>query len=161
MSLRGISTAQILETLAEPIDVRTSKSGKSYAKALVEVRSGQKSGTGKWEENVTILPVMLFGRSAEIADQYLKVSDAVYLICKVQGEAFKRSDGAKRYGLSLIVDNLHLLPSNHLVASEGTERKATPAGPRDTAAKNPKTRQPQPRREPMLNEFGEPDDIPF
>jgi single-strand DNA-binding protein len=98
---------------------------------------------GRKEETVFV-DVTVWGRTAEVAGQYLTKGRPVFIEGRLQTETWEK-DGQKRSRLKVVCENLQLLSR-----PESGER---PAAPRPAA--RPQAREP----EPDINV--EPNDIPF
>jgi single-stranded DNA-binding protein len=116
--MNGFVYCRILGTLAEPLTKRETKNGKLWVKGLIEVRGYRRSADGAaGQEETTAITVNLFGKTAQVALDFLKVGDPVCFQLRVAGTEFKSNDGAIRRGVTLTVDTMHLLPNDR--RSEG------------------------------------------
>lgn len=105
--------------------------------------------SGQKQQETQFHNIVLFGRLAEIASQYLKKGSLVFLEGRIRTRNWEDSSGNKRYRTEIIIQRLQLPPK-----STG---KATPPPP------------PQPEKEtkeeeiPIIEEGGEIDvkNIPF
>ncbi len=111
----------------------------------------QKNSDGGSEERTHFVPVMVFGRTAEIFLKHVHKGDMVHLVGRLDSNEYTTSSGEKRLLLSFIVEQLHLLPN------ERAKPQAKPQ-PKAPAEKPPED---NPRRKPDLNEYDEPNKIPF
>lgn len=76
--------------------------------------------TGERKERTTWVQAKCFGRTAEIATEYLRKGSPVMIEGKLQNEEWEdKKTGEKRYGMSVRVDRLVLMGSR----GEGGERR--------------------------------------
>ena len=68
-----------------------------------------KSQTGEQKEEVLFVDITFFGRSAEIANQYLKKGSKVLVDGRLKLDQWTAQDGSKRSKHSVAVENLQML----------------------------------------------------
>jgi single-stranded DNA-binding protein len=113
--MTGSSNLLLLGTVASAPEELTTRNGKLWVKLLIEVKSWRRASDGEpAQEEVTLLPVNLFSKIAEIARDHLKVGDPVAVTARISGTEFKSADGKTRRGVNLTADQLHLIPSRKL-----------------------------------------------
>lgn len=111
---------------------------------------------GERREEVTFVDVTVWGRQAEVAQQYLTKGRGVFIEGRLQLDTWDdKQSGQKRSKLRVVCENLQLL-SDRGGNGAGQEESRRPAASGKRAAPAPR---PQPVREPDLD--AEPDDIPF
>jgi single-strand DNA-binding protein len=107
---------------------------------------------GERREEVTYVDVTVWGRQAEVAQQYPTKGRGVFIEGRLQLDSWDdKQTGQKRSKLRVVCENLQLLGSGRQEGASDAPRAQAPAG-------KPKT-QPAPPRDPDLDV--EPDDIPF
>ena len=108
--MTGISQLILLGTVAE-IEQSTTKNGKPWLKLLLEVKRYRAASDTGGQDEVTLVPVNLFSKIADTANEYLRVGDAVAITGRVSGTEFTdRQTGKVKRGVTLTADLLHLLP---------------------------------------------------
>jgi single-stranded DNA-binding protein len=108
--MTGISQLVLLGTVAE-IEHSTTKSGKPWLKLLLEIKRYRQTRDAAGQDEVTLVPVNLFSKIADTANEYLRVGDAVAITAHVSGTEYTdRQTGKVRRGVTLTADLLHLLP---------------------------------------------------
>ncbi|MBW0000080.1 MAG: single-stranded DNA-binding protein [Verrucomicrobia bacterium] len=119
---------------------------------------------GERREEVTFVDVTLWGRQAEVAQQYLTKGRGVFIEGRLQLDTWDdKQTGQKRSKLKVVGENMQMLPGRGAnVPGEG-EQGDHPAGggnpPSAPARRSSPAPRPQPARDPDLD--AEPDDIPF
>jgi single-strand DNA-binding protein len=112
--------------------------------ACTEVWKGR---DGTKHEHTEWIRAKLFGRAAEIAQQYLAKGSLVTIEGKVRTEKWQASDGSDRYSQWIYVDELHMHGGNPHEATK-PEHQGRPKQADDTNAA------------PVDSQFND-DDIPF
>jgi len=103
----------ILGRITRDIDLRYTKSGTAVAKtAIASSYKFKDKTTGEQKEETMFIDVNFFGRGAEIANQYVKKGDLVFLIGRLTLNQWVGSDGSKRQKHEVIVEELKLLPKS-------------------------------------------------
>ena len=85
--------------------------------------------TGEQKEQVEWHRVVIFGRLAEIAEQYLKKGSKIFVEGKLQTRDWEDSDGKKRYTTEVIAREMTMLDSRG--DSDGTSQANSPAPKQD------------------------------
>ena len=137
----------MLGNLTRDIELRYLPSGSAIAKSAIATSYKYKSSTGEQKDEVCFLDFNIFGRSAEVANQYLRKGSKVLLEGRLIFEQWTDSHGATRSKHSLRVDTLKMLDSKNESISLNKEEKEN---------------QIQTKKEIDLNEIPEDiDEIPF
>ena len=97
--------------LTRDIELRYLPSGSAIAKSAVATSFKYKSSTGESKDEVCFLDFNIFGRSAEIANQYLRKGSKVLLEGRLVFEQWTAQDGSTRSRHSLRVDTMKMLDS--------------------------------------------------
>lgn len=97
--------------LTRDIELRYLPSGSAIAKSAVATSFKYKSSIGESKDEVCFLDFNIFGRSAEIANQYLKKGSKVLLEGRLVFEQWTAQDGSTRSRHSLRVDTMKMLDS--------------------------------------------------
>lgn len=95
--------------LTRDIELRYLPSGSAIAKSAIATSYKYKSATGEQKDEVCFLDFNIFGRSAEIANQYLKKGSKVLLEGRLVLEQWTGTDGQNRTKHSLRVDTMKML----------------------------------------------------
>ncbi|MBV8901832.1 MAG: single-stranded DNA-binding protein [Verrucomicrobia bacterium] len=121
---------------------------------------------GERREEVTYVDVTLWGRQAEIAQQYLTKGRGVFIEGRLQLDTWDdKQTGQKRSKLRVVGENMQMLPGRGAPVPAAEGEHAEPPTGGSAGANPPSARRsgpaprPQPARDPDLD--AEPDDIPF
>lgn len=97
--------------LTRDIELRYLPSGAAIAKSAIATSYKYKSATGEQKEEICFLDFNMFGKSAEIASQYLKKGSKVLLTGRLIFEQWTAQDGSNRSKHALRVDEMKMLDS--------------------------------------------------
>ena len=103
--------------LTRDIEIKYLPSGTAVSKSAIATSYKYKSQSGEQKEEVCFLDISFFGRSAEIANQYLRKGSKVLLEGRLVFEQWTAQDGTTRSRHSLRVEEMKMLDSKS--SSEG------------------------------------------
>ena len=124
--------------LTRDIELRYLPSGSAIAKSAVATSYKYKSSTGEQKDEVCFLDFNIFGRSAEVANQYLKKGSKVLLEGRLVFEQWTAQDGTNRSKHSLRVDTLKMLDSKGNVEENQTPMYNQEEPPMNHSVRPPK-----------------------
>jgi len=108
-------------------------------------QSGQKQEKTEWHN------IVVFGKLAEIAQQYLKKGSQVYIEGKLETRKWRdKTTGADRYSTEIKMDEMKMLGG-----------RPDGAGSNDSGQQSAPQQQQQQAAKPFSNGFEETDDVPF
>ncbi|SFV61864.1 Single-stranded DNA-binding protein [hydrothermal vent metagenome] len=99
----------LMGNLTRDIEIRYSQSGSAIGNTGIAVNRKWKSATGEQKEEVMFVDLTLFGRTAEIANQYLRKGRQVLIDGRLSLDQWTAQDGTKRSKHSVIVENLQMI----------------------------------------------------
>ena len=105
--------------LTRDIEIRYTQSGAAIGNTAIATSRKFKSQTGEQKEEVLFVDITFFGRTAEIANQYLRKGSKVLVDGRLKLDQWTAQDGSKRSKHSVTVENLTMM---------GSKDDATPAG---------------------------------
>ncbi|WP_121627241.1 single-stranded DNA-binding protein [Poseidonibacter antarcticus] len=97
--------------LTRDIELRYLPSGAAIAKSAIATSYKFKSASGEQKDEVCFLDFNMFGRSAEVANQYLRKGSKVLLEGRLVFEQWTAQDGTNRNRHSLRVETMKMLDS--------------------------------------------------
>lgn len=104
MATRGVNKVIIVGNLGQDPEVRYMPSGGAVANITVATsESWNDKGTGEKKEQTEWHRIVLFGKLAEIAGEYLKKGSQVYIEGKLQTRKWTDKDGVERYTTEVVV----------------------------------------------------------
>lgn len=107
---RGVNKVILVGTLGADPETRYPPSGSPVCNIRLATNEAWKDKTtGELQERTEWHRVTLFGRTAEIASEYLRKGKQVYIEGKLRTEKYADKDGVERYSTTVIGDELQLL----------------------------------------------------
>lgn len=98
----------LMGNVTRDLEVRVTPSGTSVTEIGLAVNDKRKTASGEWVEDVTFVDCTLFGRTAEIAGEYLSKGSPVFLEGRLKLDTWEK-DGQKRSKLHVICDRMQLI----------------------------------------------------
>lgn len=89
---------------------------------------------GEQTEEVSFIDCTSYGRTAEIARDYLKKGRPVFLEGRLHQDRWETNEGDKRSKLKVVVERLVLMPRRAEEAAEAAEAETEPAPPEEPSA---------------------------
>lgn len=151
--------------LTRDIEIRYTQGGAAIGSTGIAVSRKFKSQTGEMKEETTFVDLTFFGRTAEIANQYLHKGSKVLVDGRLKLDQWTAQDGTKRSKHSVIVENLQMIGSrDDAQTNSGYNSQETEEfydAPMPSATRKPQV---APRQEPISSipeiDISE-DEIPF
>jgi single-strand DNA-binding protein len=106
---RGVNKAIIVGTLGQDPDVKHTASGNPVVNISVATNESWKDKTtGQQVEKTEWHRIVIFGKLAEIAAQYLKKGSQVYFEGKIQTRTWDK-EGVKMYTTEIVANEMQML----------------------------------------------------
>ena len=112
--------------LTRDIEVRYTQSGAAIGNTAIATTRKFKSQTGEQKEEVLFVDITFFGRTAEVANQYLRKGSKILVDGRLKLDQWTAQDGSKRSKHSVTVESMTMLGSKG--ENEGGGYNAAPAG---------------------------------
>jgi single-strand DNA-binding protein len=159
--MANLNRILLIGNLTRDPEVRCTPKGTAVADIGIAVTRVYSGADGEKKEEVTFVDVTLWGRQAEVAQEYLSKGRQVFVEGRLQLDTWDdKQTGQKRSRLRVVAETMQMLGAK---PDQQQNRPATQKQPSQ-----------QRRTEPVpsaatasvsnpvgSNEFGEPDDIPF
>jgi single-strand DNA-binding protein len=102
---RGINKVILIGNLGNAPEIRATGSGTLIANLSVATSESWKDrNTGQQQERTEWHRVVVFGKLAEVAQQYLHKGSKVYIEGKLQTRKWQGQDGQDRYTTEIVID---------------------------------------------------------
>ena len=115
-----LNMAQIIGHLGRDPEVRYTPDGAAVANLAVATNETWKDKSGEKQERTEWHRVVLFGKVAEIAAEYLKKGSLVYLQGRLQSRKWQADDGQDRYTTEIVAERMKMLGGKGERAHDGT-----------------------------------------
>jgi len=101
----------IVGNLTRDIELRYLPSGTAVGGCGIASTRKFKGGDGSQKEEVLFVDITFFGRTAEIANQYLKKGSKILVEGRLKLDSWTDQNGGKRSKHSVVVENMTMLDS--------------------------------------------------
>lgn len=158
MATRGVNKVILIGNLGADPEVRYTPSGEAVATLRIATSETWKDKqTGQTQERTEWHRVVLFGKLAEIAGEYLRKGRQVYIEGALRTRKWQGQDGQDRYTTEIVAREMQLIGGR----GEGTALdQGAPAYPEASAPPQSKLSSASKSTSQPLDDF-EDDDIPF
>lgn len=115
----------LVGNLSRDVEVRFSQSGTTISKTALATNRKFKDQQGQSKEEVMFIDITFFGRTAEIAQQYLRRGSKVLIEGRLQFDQWVDQNNQKRSKHSVVVESMQMLGSKE----QGDVASSTPKSP--------------------------------
>jgi single-strand DNA-binding protein len=112
----------LLGNLTRDPELRYIPSGTAVTEIGLAVNDRRKGANGEWIEETTFVDVTLWGRTAEVATEYLSKGSQVLIEGRLKLDSWQDKEGQKRSKLRVVGDQMRML------GSKGQKGGGKPAG---------------------------------
>ncbi len=116
----------LVGNLTRDIELRYSQGGMGIAKTAIAT-SRKFTSNGEKKEEVCFVDITFFGRSAEVANQYLRKGSKILVEGRLQFEQWVDQNGQKRSKHSVIVETMQMLDSKGDAMGGASQGYSAPA----------------------------------
>ena len=115
----------LLGNLTRDVEIRYIPSGMAVTDIGLAVNDRRKNQSGEWTEETTFVDVTLWGRTAEVAGEYLSKGSPILIEGRLKLESWE-TEGQKRSKLKVVGERMQMVGgrSGSNVADEGASRRA-------------------------------------
>ena len=99
----------LLGNLTRDVELKYTQGGLAVTDVTLAVNDRRKSQSGEWIEETTFVDVTLWGRTAEVAGEYLSKGSPAFIEGRLKLDQWE-TDGQKRSKLRVVGERLQLLP---------------------------------------------------
>ena len=143
----------LMGNLTRDLELRYTPGGTAVADMGLAVNDRRKNAQGEWVEETTFVDVTLWGRTAEVANEYLTKGSPVLIDGRLKLDSWENNEGQKRSKLKVVCEKMQLIGG----------RGGGGGGPRQSSQDDSQFSQPQHSDETHMPaaQAGPSDDIPF
>ena len=116
----------LLGNLSKDIELKYTPAGTAIAKTAIATNRRFKTQSGEQKEEVCFIDITLFGRSAEVANQYLGKGKQVLIEGRLVLEQWTDSNGNKRSKHSVQVESMQMLGGKDSANNAQTTPQSAP-----------------------------------
>ncbi len=99
----------LVGNLTRDPEVRYIPSGTAVADIGLAVNDRRKNANGEWVEETTFVDVTLWGRTAEVASEYLSKGSPILVEGRLKLDTWEGNDGQKRSKMRVVCERMQML----------------------------------------------------
>ena len=154
--MANLNKVMLIGNLTRDPELRYTPSGKAVADISLAINRVWNNEQGQKQEDTIFVDVTLWGRQAELAQQYLSKGRCAYIEGRLQMDTWDdKETGKKRSKLKVVGDQLQFMPDGK--GGSGGSPPPSQGGPQ---ASQQRSAPPHGATAAPANEFQEEDDIP-
>lgn len=150
----------LVGNLTRDPELRYLQSGMAVTDIGLAVNDRRKTPNGEWVEETTFVDVTLWGRTAEVASEYLSKGSSALVEGRLKMDTWQGQDGQKRSKLKVVGEKMQMLGGRGPGEGGGGQRPARRASP-DNAFSQAAPPDDVYDAPPSATSSGGGDDIPF
>ena len=159
--MANLNKVMLIGNLTRDPELRYTPKGTAVADIAIAINRIWNNDQGQRQEETTFVDVTLWGRQAELAQQYLSKGRGVYIEGRLQMDTWDdKTTGQKRSKLKVIAENLQFLPDGRGGQQQGGPRQ-TGGGQGQQPTQRPQPAQGQGGSPADADDYPEEDEIPF
>ena len=135
----SLNRSQLIGNVTREPEIRQTSGGQTVATFSIATNRVWTDKMGQKQEKADFHNVVVWGKLAEICQQYVKKGRKIYVEGRMLTRDWEGEDGVKRYRSEIVVENMILLDRSGAPTSEGQgmEREANATAVKPAAAATP------------------------
>jgi single-strand DNA-binding protein len=126
--MASVNKVILLGNLGRDPETRYTTGGDAVTNLNIATSEQWKDKSGEKQERTEWHRVVLFGRQAEIAGEYLKKGRSVYIEGRLQTRKYTDKDGVEKYSTEIVGDRMQLLGGRDAGGASGGDVEFAGAG---------------------------------
>ena len=131
--MNSLNKVQLIGNLTADPEVKETPSGQKVATFSVATSRQWKDAAGMKQEASDFHTVVVWGKLAEICEQYLTKGKKVYIEGRLQTRSWEDQSGTKRYKTEVVAENLIMLSGGSGSRGDDSDASLPDAAPADRA----------------------------
>ena len=131
--MASINKAILIGNIGKDFELRKTAAGSSIANLTIATTRRYKDGQGQQQEETEWHSVVFFGKTAEIASQYLHKGSSVYIEGRLHTRKYTDKQGIERYATEIIGETLQFLDSKKSTGESNVRSTNVRKAPADDA----------------------------
>ena len=104
-----LNKAQVIGNVTQDIELKQTPNGQNVTSFSIATNRNWTDSSGTRQEQTEFHNIVLWGKLAEIAGQYVAKGQKVYIEGRLQTRNWEAQDGSKRYRTEIVGENLIML----------------------------------------------------
>src|SRR6266498_4609671 len=132
--MASVNKVILIGNLGRDPETRYTTNGDAVTNLRIATTETWKDKNGEKQEKTEWHTVVLFGRQAEVAGEYLKKGRAVYIEGRLQTRKYTDKEGVEKYSTEVVGDRMQLLGGREGGGASGGDVEFSGAGARSSGA---------------------------
>jgi single-strand DNA-binding protein len=116
----------LMGNLSRDVELKYTQSGLAVTEVGLAISDRRKNQTGEWVEDTVFVDVTLFGRTAEVASEYLSKGSPIFIEGRLKLHTWE-TEGQKHSKLRVVGERMQMVGSRSGSATSNTPRERDPA----------------------------------
>lgn len=122
----------LMGNLTRDVQLRYTPAGTPVTEVGIAVNDRRKNQNGEWVDETTFVDVTFWGRTAEVASEYLSKGSPVFIEGRLKLDTWEK-EGQKNYKLRVVCDRMQMLGNR----GEGPRSPQSAPAPQQEYAESP------------------------
>ena len=131
--MASLNKAILIGNIGKDFELRKTAAGSSIANLALATTRRYKDGQGQPQEETEWHNIVFFGKTAEIASQYLHKGSSVYVEGRLRTRKYTDKQGIERYATDIIGETLQFLDSKKSTGESNVRSTNVRKAPADDA----------------------------
>ena len=127
----SVNNCSLGGNVTRDIELKVTPGGMSIADIGIAVNSRRKGPDGQYMDEVSFFNLTAFGKTAEIAAEYLRKGTPAMFECTAKQDQWTDNEGQKRTAVKFNVNRLILLPRNTNDGNQPARQQPATTAPED------------------------------
>jgi len=136
MSRGTINKAVLIGRLGKDPEMKYTPSGTAVASFSIATNYSVKDGDGNYTDKTDWHNIVVFGRRAEFAGEYLSKGRLVYIEGRIQTRSWEDQNGNKRYITEIVSSDVQLLGSKGDSSTKENEEPTPETQPKEASVQD-------------------------
>jgi single-strand DNA-binding protein len=161
--MANLNKVMLIGNLTRDPELRHTPSGKTVSEIGLAINRSWTNDQGQKQEETTFVDVTLWGRQAEVVQQYVTKGSPIYIEGRLQLDSWDdKETGKKRSKLRIVAENFQFLSGKPGATGGGNSGGGYTERPQQaSSAPQQRSGPPQGASAAPADDFQEDDDIPF
>ncbi|TWT65182.1 single-stranded DNA-binding protein [Allorhodopirellula solitaria] len=106
--MASFNRVMLMGNLTRDIELRYLPSGMAVSEFGLAVNDKRKNSDGQWVEDVNFFDITLYGRTAEVASEYLSKGSPIFIEGRLKHDTWEK-DGQKRSKVKVIGERMQMI----------------------------------------------------
>ena len=157
----SLNKVLLMGNLTRDPELRYIPSGQAVTSFSIAVNRVYLSQSGEKKEEVSFIRCVVWGKRAEVCNEYLKKGSPVFVEGRLQSRSWEAQDGTKRSTIEVVALNVQFLPRGG--GASGARQESTPEVPETDAISEEQSGSPSGKSSVSVTdkELQPDDEIPF